>query len=406
MDNTPSTPPVQPPQPAPAPAAPPPPPVTPPAPQPVGPDSGPFVASRPPKKSKKGWVIGGIIAGALVVLGGGSALAYNLWYQNPEKVIFDALTHAFKAESMTGEGVVKLKTDDMNLKVTFDTEGNGADGRANAKVAIDSQSTDDGISVDVNASLLVKGDTLYFKLDNVRKTVDQLAESFGEVPDYFDPIINKIDGQWVSVKASDYEDVSKEYADQQRCIADLSEKLSTNNDMKKELTDLYKQHRILIIDKKLPAKTINGVGSLGYEISADANAAQNFAKGLADTAAGKELKKCNDDIDFGDIADAIKEADEDNDATVKTTFELWVSRFGHQITEVNLAAKDDEASGSFVFHPRFNKDVTIEAPANAMTVKQLQADIEAAMEEYYSDLFSQEYSLEDYERDTSSYNLN
>lgn len=358
-----------------------------------------------PKKPKKSIIIGSIVAGALVILGGGGALAYNLWYQNPEKVLFDAISHAFKAESATGTGEISIKSDDVNVKVTFDGEGKRNDGRVNTKVKIDGKSEGESITIDVTASLLVKGETFYFKLDNVKETVETLAKSYGGVPAYFDAIIEKIDGQWVSVKASDYEDISKEVSKQQKCMTELFEELSSNKDMKKELINLYKENRILVIDEQLPSKKVDGVGSLGYEISADTEATVNFIKGLGDTEYGKGLKKCDDNVDFNEAADAIKEAKKD-DSDTEVKFEIWASRFGHQITEVKTTIKDDEASGLFVFNPKFNKDVNVEAPSDVITIKQLQKDIEKAMEEYYSTMFDQDmYSTYD-DEDYSSYNLN
>ena len=383
---------------------------------PAGPQPQPptvlSASPQTPKKSRKGLIIGSIIAGALVLFGGGGALAYNLWYQNPEKVIFDAITHAMTAKSATGKGEISLKSDEFALKVTFDGENSGSDGRVNAKVKMEGESDGESLAIDVTASVLIKGETLYFKLDNVQKTIDSLMESAGsETPEYFTPIVEKIDGQWVSVKASDYEDLSEETAKEQKCLTDLAEKLSNNKDMKKELTSLYRENSILVIDEHLKAKSINGVSSLGYEISGDIEALQGFIRGLDDTELGKGLKKCDDSIDFDDAADAIEDAtkDDSSDSDVKTTVELWVSRFGHRITELNMTIKDDEAIGTFVFNPMFNEDVTIDAPSKAITIMQLQKDIEKAMEEYVSALYDQDpYSSDelDYEEYSTSYNLN
>ena len=74
-----------------------------------------------------------------------------------------------------------------------------------------------------------------------------------------------------------------------------------------------------------------------------------------------------------------------------------------------MTIKDDEAIGTFVFNPMFNEDVTIDAPSKAITIMQLQKDIEKAMEEYVSALYDQDpYSSDelDYEEYSTSYNLN
>ena len=142
---------------------------------PTGPQPQPptvlSASPQTPKKSRKGLIIGSIIAGALVLFGGGGVLAYNVWYQNPEKVIFDAITHAMTAKSATGKGEISLKSDEFALKVTFDGENSGSDGRVNAKVKMEGESDGESLAIDVTASVLIKGETLYFKLDNVQKTI-------------------------------------------------------------------------------------------------------------------------------------------------------------------------------------------------------------------------------------------
>lgn len=374
-----------------------------PAPVPTAPN-GVFTTAvpQPPKKSKKSIIVGSIIAGAILLFGGGGALAYNFWYQNPEKVVHDAVINAFKAKTITGKGSFNVKSDSVSLKVEFDSKGNRTDGLIDAKITMTGEGGDgQNLTVNVAAALLVKGDTFYFKFDNLRETIKDLEPSLGEMATVAEPIINKIDGQWVSVKASDYEDISKETADQQRCITKVFDDLTTNDSMRQEVIDLYKANKILAIDKKLATKSIEGVASLGYEVSVDATATKAFVKGLADTSFGKELQKCDEDVDFADVADDISTDNSDDDSTVQ----LWVSRFGHEITELNATSKSDDASGSFVFNPIFNKDVEIEAPKDTITLKQLQADIEKAMQEYYSSQYNMydEYSYED---EMNRYNLN
>lgn len=366
--------------------------------QPPSPVEG-TIWQQPPKKKRKGLIVGIIIAVALVIVGAGSVLGYNLWYQNPDKVVYDALINAFKAKSITGDGELVVKAGDVNIKVTFDTKGEGSNGLLTAKAVIDGDIEGQKIAVDVTGSVITKEDVVYFKLDNVRKTVDDIAKASGAtVPEYFDIIIKKIDGQWVSVKSSDYEDISKEVAAQQECVTKTFDSLSTDDKMKREVIDLYKENKIIVIDDTLPAKEINGVASLGYTITSDNGAAKTFIKGLDDTAFGKALKECDDSVDFSEAAKGI-----DVDTNSNSRVELWVSRFGHEITQVNITGKEGDASGSFVFNPIFNKEVIIEAPENAITFKQLQEDIQKAVEEFYANTYGDDYYTED---DISPYQYN
>lgn len=359
----------------------------------------------PPKKRKKGLIIGGIVAAAIVLFSGVGVLGYNVWYQNPERVVFDALMNAFKAKTVSGNGELTITSDDVAVKVTFEGKGDGSDGLIDTTVIVDGKGDAADISLDVKAALLVKGDTIYFKLDNVRKAVDNLAASLGDAPEFLDPIIKKIDGQWISVKASDYEDVSKELAEQQRCVTKVFEDVSSSDSMKQGVISLYKENKFLNIDKQLKPKSVNETGSLGYEISVNTDATKSFVKGLSDTDFGKALKECDDSVSFDDLADAVTSASDSMGGNGTT--ELWVSRFGHQITEITSTDKSDDFSSTFVFRPVFNKDVVIETPSDVITVKQLQKDIEKAFEEYSTQYYSNEYDLEDDAESASPfYNLN
>jgi hypothetical protein len=192
-------------------------------------------------------------------------------------------------------------------------------------------------------------------------------------------IINKIDGQWVSIKASDYEDVSKEVSEQQTCISDASKKLSNDKEARRELTNLYSENRIIEVKDKLGSDDEKIDGSLGYEIGINNDATRAFIEGIGDTAYGKALKECDDTIDFKKIADSFKETEKDSDVEVKTR--IWVSRFGHEITQFSMSAKEGDSVASFIAKPEFNTDVTIDAPKDAISLKDLIAEIQEIISE-------------------------
>ncbi|MNY27192.1 hypothetical protein D3C86_1610870 [compost metagenome] len=56
-----------------------------------------------------------------------------------------------------------------------------------------------------------------------------------------------------------------------------------------------------------------------------------------------------------------------------------MSRWSHEFTQLKFDVKDKGNSASATVEPLFNKDVKVVAPTDFLTLKQLQAEIEAAM---------------------------
>jgi hypothetical protein len=340
-----------------------------------------------PKRRRKGLLIGGIVAGALVLLGGGGVLAYNLWYQNPDKVVHDAIIGAMKAKTVQGTGnfVVKIQ-ENYTLNLAFDGKAAGTDGFMHVKAKFDIKDASQKMSIELEGSGMIKDDVMYVKLDGVRKLFDTMAaqmpvldaQSMKQVL----AIIDKIDSQWVSIKASDYEDISKEVSKQQTCVSDAMKKLQQDDAATDEITNLYREHQIVQVKEKLGSKD----GSLGYIIELSQENTAAFVDGLQNTAYGKELKKCDDSLDFSDIAESITNAEAASEKD-KAHIELWVSRFGHDITKFSIDGKSEDGSVTAVVEPEFNKDISIEAPKDVVSLKELMKDIEELVKSYSADMY-------------------
>lgn len=376
--------------------------------QPTGPAPAPMPVQ--PKKSRKKWIIGGIVAGAIVLLTGGGALAYNLWYQNPDKVVHDAVISMMQARSATLAGDITIKSDEATIALKINSESKDSEGKMDVEAKIDIEDGPQKVSLDVKGAAVMKDDTVYFKLDNLRDIVEEIADmsESAEVLEYLDPVIEKIDGQWISVKPSDYEDASKELSEQQECTQNALKTLNSDDAVRDEVIDLYRDNQMLIIKDSLGSKSINGVGSLGYEVEFDTEAAKGFVRGMKDTEIGKSLTACDDKIDFDEMADELDKDSDSADNDTKASLELWASRFGHDMTEIKLSVSDDDMAMSATINPTLNTDVEVEAPKDAISVKQLMKDVEKAiedaMEQYYADMYSDYYSS--YGTTPSAYNLN
>ena len=338
--------------------------------------------STPPQKKKakkKGVIAGSIIAVVVVLLLGGGALAYNMWYQNADKVVHDAMVNAIKAKTIQATGNIVVKSDNTTVTIDVDGQSTTVDGLVNVSAKIDAGQGSGAMSIDIKGSGMYKDDTLYVKFDGVQKVVDTFVAQYpmldAQALAQIEQIVSKIDGQWISIQPSDYEEMSKQVADQQKCVTDAVKRLSENKDATNELVDVYKQNQVVEVKEELGAKD----GSLGYVVGFNKERAAAIAEALDDTTYGKELKECDDSIDFKAAAEDIKKAkDSENPPRV----ELWASRFGHNITTVSLTQKDDKSSVDMKLEPEFNKNVSVEAPEDVVSLKDLMADIEKLVQSY------------------------
>ena len=332
---------------------------------------------EPPKKKKKGLIAAIIIVAALALLGGGAAAAYNLWYQNPEKVVTDALGNMLKAKTIAYTGNFELKNDGTTVKIAID--GKNSD-QSTGAVNVTADISTSGRTLNVKGSgLSDKDGNLYVKLSNVEEAFDTLLGSLGATSTTSNPyetLIEKIDDKWIKIAASDLKEFSKEAGDTQKCVTDAIKSIETDTKVKDEITSLYEKNRFIVVGDKLGSKD----GSLGYNVSVDADAANAFYTGIGSTEIGKKLVACDDSISF--------EANDDiNDATREepATLEVWVSRFTHELTEFNGTRTNvDDGDVSFVFKPVFNQAVTVEVPSDTTSLKEIIDEYEKLMTRTYS----------------------
>lgn len=345
-------------------------------------------ASPARKRSPKKLILIAIIAAIIVALIGGSALGYSLWYQNPDKVVHDAVLNVIKAKTVSSTGTITFTRDDLKMDITFDSKSGENQGElsATAKITVDTPEMRQdfemsGIGRAVN-------DTLYVKLSGVKSIAEDTAEqSGGLIPGYAANIFEKIEGRWISIKASDYQQINEDISKKQTCLTDLMEKMRPDSSLANEVTDLYRDNQIVIIKEELGSKDVNGTGSFGYKVGLDKDAAVSFTKGLGGTGFGKELKNCDEDIDFNEIVDEIsKEVSENENEPV---VELWVSRFGHEVTEVSASGNlNDKDAFTVILQPVFNKEITVEVPEDATSMKTVLQEIQQAILQHYMEMYS------------------
>lgn len=318
------------------------------------------------KVSRKKWfkfMLTGIIV--LTIIGG--ALAYNLWYQNPQKVITDGFAQAIAAKSMGYTAAFKAVGDNA---AEISVDGNAADGLQSGNATLSFTSAGKSYAVK-GAVVLDKANNVYFKLTNVAELVKPYRAALSKNGQAaLDQLTAKLGGDWIKLSAADMKNYDNGLATAQQCMVAAITSLQTDKAAARELASVYKEHQFITIDKYLGGKN----GSLGYQISTNKVVGQAFTHDFQATAVYKALHQCNPQLSPTSVTDLF------NSTSGQTT--LYVSRFTHHITSLVVASKDVKAktSSTFTIAPKFNVPVSIQVPTKTTTIAQLLSDLQGVLQ--------------------------
>lgn len=332
----------------------------------------PFIppgATIPPQKKSKKKLVAIIIAVIVVLLGGGAALAYNFWFQHPDRVVTDGVMNALRAKTMTFEGVYEGGGDTkgkLTLSGKLSDRGTGSLD-ASLKFSSKDAATTTEISIDGAGVLDDKGD-LYLKVKNFDDVINQqigTSETSPERKKVLDDFTAKVNDKWIKLSSDGLRQFSEGMAKSQKCLQDSIKKVQEDNKLSDELVSLYEKHRFVTVKEKLGSKD----GSLGYLLESNNAAAKEFAKGFKETQTYKDMHACDESFT---VDEETFTTETNNDE--ETRAELWIDRWSHQITKFSVDSTNKKTSekNTFVLEPTFNQPVTIETPKDAMSTKELE----------------------------------
>lgn len=351
-----------------------------------------FGGAPVPPKRKKGVLVASIVAGVAAVLIGGSAFAYNGWYQDPQKVIGDAIGRAVTAETIDAQLVVDVTQTirDDSGHVTFDV-GIKMDG-SQVQLDLGYDVEQGGRTASMSGSAILADDgAMYGKINNPRELVTELLfNGNGSTLGPFEGLVQKIDGSWIVVEKGDLAEVSGDLEKSRTCYQEFGASLSENKAWAKEVGDIYKKNTFFVVKEKLGAQTINGVSSLGYRIGMDAAKIRSFVTSFGQTEAGKKLQSCDETLNYDEAAEAFSD---DLSLSDDTNLHIWVSRFAHELTQIDVSRDDEDMSGKIVLQTKFNKDITITKPTKTISIDELKAEIEKISTPYYTSSFQASTSI-------------
>jgi hypothetical protein len=326
------------------------------------------------KGSKAALMIGVIVAAILVVLGSGTALAYNYWYENPQKIIVDSIINAVTSKApatVTGDVTI----DNASYRVDVNITGKRTEkvGGVDATLTLTANSTK--YEIDGSAIVDINSGDIYFKASNLDSVADLAKMMLSSVdPDgsVIDSIIAKINNTWIKISGGDVAQYSASLSSAKNCVSDTVKKYINDQAAIVEITNLYQKDDFITIDKNLGVKN----GSYGFQIKGNVTAANAFINGLKNTKIYTALKTCDSTFSIGNI-DKIADA---SSTSGNSVVELWVDGWTHQISKINATDDNDGTKTSATIIPKFNQAVTVTIPTTFITLTDLKSVIEEAVQ--------------------------
>lgn len=346
-------------------------------------------ATHPPygsaalKPKKKVGLIVGIISGVLIlILAIAAALLYFLWWQNPQKIVTDAVVNTMTTKKAVVNGKMIVIANNSKIELNIKSAADSPKTKTDVEVKI----TLKNVSKTVNLKAAVVTDqdgTIYIKLDGMRKLVESVvslaieanvpSSAYETSPSFKQQIeavkkqiisqleekMSKIDGKWLKTTA---EDIANNNTDI-KCSAEIVKKLQNDSKARKEIADIYRQNSFLIIkDTKLDDRN----GGRGFEIDLNSDEAvakaKDFSKALESTSIGKNIKNCTKDVRHNN--GSVNKTGKSNG-----TLKIWADVNSHALKAVEIKGNSSDSSANLSLDIDTSKTESIDIPSNAASLK-------------------------------------
>ena len=337
-----------------------------------------------PKKKKTGLIIGVVLGVIVLIAIVSAALVYFLWWQNPEKMVTDAVSNAIMAKKMTADGKVVVDMRDQGkIELNVKTATDSGKSKANIDAKLNIKGVDKNIPLKGDAVLDSDG-TIYVKINNFKDLYGTLLEvvmesssggkmSRAQIETYRDQTLRKMSSEidkmgntWMKISP---DEIGSEY----KCGIDVLKKIQSDESVRKEVAQLYQKNSFFTIkDSKISDRN----GGRGFELQGDNSKLSKFSDELKNSSAGKALGKCGKSNSY-----KSSESSSIDTASLK----VWVDRSSHELKALELKGDSKKASVEISFDINVNKSEEIKVPSSAESLKEF---IEGFMEGYSSGLLS------------------
>lgn len=347
---------------------------------------------QPSKKSRVGLIVGIVLGSISLLLIIAAVLLYFLWWQSPKKMVTDAAVGLIKAKQMIGTGQMTMSA--QGFKMTMDIKQSNDAKNSDADITLKIRPKDFSEDLELNLKGIYAEDgAIYVRTEGLEKMVDvsldayieamaqgtgesatpaQIAEIKGQFKQIADPIVKKLEKQWLKISPSDIAE-SKEA----KCVLDAAKDVQATEKYQKELAEAYRVNDFLIIkDAKVDSKD----GARGFEIDLDSREMRDKVKGFAKAAEETEFAKRINDCTGSSTSrpsDDVEDVASKNNATLR----LWVNPWSHELKSLELKAsdKDSDMDMTFVYDFDLGKSNKVDIPSNARSAKEVMEEIQKAI---------------------------
>ena len=338
-----------------------------------------------PKKKKTGLIIG-VVLGVIVLISiVSAALVYFLWWQNPEKMVTDAMSSAIMSKKMTANGKVVVDMRDQGkIELNVKTATDSGKSKANIDAKLDVKGVEKNIPLKGDAVLDSDG-TIYVKINNFKDLYGTLLEmvmesssggnlSRSQIETYRDQTLRKMSSEidkmgntWMKISP---DEIGSEY----RCGINALKKIQSDESVRKELVQIYQKNSYFTIkDSKISDRN----GGRGFELQGNNKSnSSKFEEEFKNSSVGKALSKCGKSNSY-----KSSESSSIDTASLK----VWVDRSSHELKALELKGDSKKVSVEISFDIDVNKSEEIKIPSSAESLKEF---VEGFMEGYSSGLSS------------------
>ncbi len=379
-------------------------------------------ATEVPKTQKKGksWLIGVIIATVLFLSICGAAIWYFVFYNNPDKVAYDAINKLITADNVAIDGGLVASSDDLQIIVDIDSTSNKLPNSSVVKAVITPRNdTEDAFSINLDVgSIQMKDGDIYLQVSGI---LDSLKEAGIDESDEDNAILieylEEFEGEWWKISIPEIVDEFElgEFGDGIKeaytCVVNAANKNNSS-----ELAKLYDQNRFIKVDpikeiRKGAVSTQPESGYKYYEVSLDKENLASYINGIPNLDNVKDVSNCLNDV-FEEYYDGSFEITSENvsasDIDVPENLKLYleISQFGHELRSIQ-GSYDDNTNDEvvdFSFGVLFKYDAApdVSAPSNYRPITELIEEILMDMydgsldiNDYYPDDIDPEFNLDD-----------